>query len=124
MKLSILIIILAVTAAPKSLFAKETPFQIENPRFFIESCKEAVDIFSSQEDIGYLAAYRTSLSEAMRAGYCIGVLEQFSDSVGKFCGVKSGWFEQASLIASLDLTPQDAKLVDTRDLLRAYICEN
>jgi hypothetical protein len=121
-KLHSAILGLFILIAPQTIFAKESPFQYRDANLLIQSCQEAVDVFSSHEKTGYLAAYRTSLSEALRAGYCIGVLEQFSDAYERECGGNSGWFENAQRIASLTLTQRESATTSTFEILEEYAC--
>lgn len=63
----------------------------------VESCVELVNIYESKNSQRLLAAQTTSLSESLRAGYCLGVLEQYSES--KY-GCRSDWFRRAQFIAT------------------------
>jgi len=121
-KLHSAILGLSILIAPQTIFAKEGPFQYRDASLLINSCQEAVDVFSSHEKTGYLAAYRTSLSEALRAGYCIGVLEQFLDAYEGDCDGNSGWFENAQRIASLNLTQRESATTSTFEILEEYAC--
>jgi hypothetical protein len=121
-KLHSAILGLSILIAPQTIFAKEGPFQYRDASLLVQSCQEAVDVFSSHEKTGYLAAYRTSLSEALRAGYCIGVLEQFSDAYGEYCEGNAGWFENAQRIASLTLTQRESATTSTFEILEEYAC--
>lgn len=120
MKFCSAILSLSILTASQTIFAKEAPFQYRDANLLVQSCREAVDVFSSHEKTGYLAAYRTSLSEALRAGYCIGVLEQFSNAYDEYCG-NAGWFENAKRIASLNLTQRES--ATTIEILEEYACE-
>jgi hypothetical protein len=111
---------LSILTTSQTVFAKEAPFQYRDADLLVQSCQEAVDVFSSHEKTGYLAAYRTSLSEALRAGYCIGVLEQFSDAYDEDCLGSAGWFENAKRIASLNLTQRES--ATTMKILKEYAC--
>jgi hypothetical protein len=122
MKASCLFLLITLFLASNSAFSKEAPFQLKDSAFLIQSCGEAIEIFASQEKTGYLAAYRTSLSEAMRAGYCIGVIEHFTEVYVEYCGRSSGWFEHAKSIASLELTQQELAQTDAHRLLEEYVC--
>ena len=122
MKLSTLPFVIITSLCAQIALAKEMPFQLQNSAFLVESCKEAMDIFASQEETGYLAAYRTSLSEAMRAGYCIGVIEHFTAVYSDYCGHSAGWFDHAQRIASLELTQHELAQTDTHLLLEEYVC--
>lgn len=123
MKLANLLFVIPLVLTSHFVFAKEAPFQAENSAFLVQSCKEAMDIFSSQDKTGYLAAYRTSLSEAMRAGYCVGVIEQYSHNYEPYCGRKSRWFEVAQSIASVELTQHELAQTKTGELLREHACD-
>lgn len=122
MKLKATLVGLSILVSPQALYAKEAPFKYRNADFLIQSCQEAVDVFSSDDETGYLAAYRTSLSEALRAGYCIGVLEQFSDAYSEYCIGNTGWFENAKRIAAVNLSATDSRNMGTMDLLEKYAC--
>lgn len=122
MKLRSAILGLSILTASQTVFAKEAPFQYRDADLLVQSCQEAVDVFSSHEKTGYLAAYRTSLSEALRAGYCIGVLEQFSDAYDEYCVSSAGWFENAKRIASLNLTQRESATTTTMEILEEYAC--
>lgn len=122
MKLSTLPFAILTLLCSQIALAKEMPFQLESSTFLVESCKETMDIFASQEETGYLAAYRTSLSEAMRAGYCIGVIEHFTAVYSEYCGPSSSWFDHAQRIASLELTQHELAQTDTHLLLEEYAC--
>lgn len=62
----------------------------------INSCVELQNIYKSREEKKLLAAQTTSLSEGLRAGYCLGVLKQYSMSHPR---CRSGWFKRAKFIA-------------------------
>ena len=123
MKPSPLLLVMIMLVPSQAPLAKEAPFQLQNTAFLVEPCKEAMDIFASQEETGYLAAYRTSLSEAMRAGYCIGVIEQYSYTYEPYCGESSRWFEIAQRIASVELTQHELAQKRTGELLREHACD-
>ncbi|MDB1124684.1 hypothetical protein [Vibrio algarum] len=61
------------------------------------SCGELMDIYSSKNEKKLLAAQTTSLSESLRAGYCLGVIEQYAKSE---YGCRSDWYKRAEFIAS------------------------
>ena len=122
MKASCLFLSTTMLLASSSAFSKEAPFQLQDAAFLVESCSEAIDIFASQEETGYLAAYRTSLSEAMRAGYCIGVIEHYTDVNAYDCHRGSGWFEHAKSIASLEPAQPELAGKDAHWVLEEYVC--
>jgi len=86
---SILILISSISHAKSSQAFKE----LEN---LTASCSELMGIYQSREKQELLAAQTTSLSEALRAGYCKGVVEQYARE--NYC-YKSSWFEMAKFIA-------------------------
>ena len=48
---------------------------------FLQSpCREVIEIFNKKQETGKYAALHTLMSGAMRAGYCIGILQQFINS--------------------------------------------
>ncbi|GGO77593.1 hypothetical protein GCM10011348_07500 [Marinobacterium nitratireducens] len=100
--------------------AREQPFSGNDPQFLIESCREVVEIFSRRDEQNMLAAVSTSLSEAMRAGYCIGVVQQYrSEGPGCRYGYSSkDWFTAARFLAEL---PVNADHSVSR-MLRAASC--
>ena len=61
-----------------------------------DSCAELVNIYKSRQEQRFLAAQTTSLSEGLRAGYCLGVLEQYSKNHYR---CRSNWFKRATFIA-------------------------
>ncbi|BBB29879.1 hypothetical protein [Neptunomonas japonica] len=61
-----------------------------------DSCAELVNIYKSHKEQRFLAAQTTSLSEGLRAGYCLGVLEQYSKNHYR---CRSNWFKRAKFIA-------------------------
>lgn len=66
-----------------------------NRTVLIEGCAEAVQIYANQQEYKTGAAMMTSLSEALRAGYCKGVLDEYGRS--HYCG--GDWLKRAQLIA-------------------------
>lgn len=66
----------------------------------VDSCVELVNIYESKNSKRLLAAQTTSLSEGLRAGYCLGVIDQYDKSE---YGCRSDWYERAQFIASESL---------------------
>ncbi|MBR9883491.1 MAG: hypothetical protein GYB21_07460 [Oceanospirillales bacterium] len=64
----------------------------------VESCGELISIYKSRTEKRLLAAQTTSLAESLRAGYCIGVLQEYARA-NRFC--RRSWFERATLIAQI-----------------------
>jgi hypothetical protein len=120
-KISPLILVSLLFFAQPS-FAKGKTFEIDNAAFLVRSCQEAVDIYSSYDQTSTFAAVRTSLSEALRAGYCIGVLEQYSKT-GAYCVLgRSNWFEMAQAIAAISMTDDELSNTRTGLLLEEVYC--
>ncbi|WP_439147421.1 hypothetical protein [Vibrio sp.] len=84
----LLLITISLSFLPMLSMAKPLPL--------IESCVELVNIYDSKNSQRLLAAQTTSLSEGLRAGYCLGVLQQYETSE---YGCRSNWFDRAQFIA-------------------------
>jgi len=70
---------------------------IAKPISLVESCVELVNIYESKNSQRLLAAQTTSLSEGLRAGYCLGVLTNSADFE---YNCRSDWFRRAEFIAT------------------------
>lgn len=62
----------------------------------IASCQELVDIYAKRDEQRLLAGVTTGLSEALRAGYCMGVVDEYRRQ--STCATDD-WFVQAQRIA-------------------------
>jgi|GEM_PF-1126811 len=80
----------------------------------VESCAELMNIYSSKNEQRFMAAQTTSLSESLRAGYCLGVLEQYAETE---YSCRSDWFKRAEFIAKYNLELESNRLSD-RKLLK------
>ncbi|WP_351078633.1 hypothetical protein [Shewanella sp. CAL98-MNA-CIBAN-0140] len=83
--------------------AKPLPFS-DDAEFLVQACQEAVSVYKSRDEKALLAAVRTSSSEALRAGYCIGVLQQYirqNSSCGYSRYLRSNWYPIAESIANI-----------------------
>jgi hypothetical protein len=78
----------------------------------INGCAELVDIYDEHEKARFMAAQTTSLSEAMRAGYCQGVIDEYRRNSN--CQTESR-MQMAKRIADM----QNLKVSDTNTLLRS-----
>jgi len=87
-----------------------------DPTRLIESCTELVNIYTRRDELRFAASQLTSLSEAMRAGYCRGVLDEYQRHYE--CKT-SDWREQANTIASHAFEQPSAQDVD---MLLASAC--
>ncbi|WP_157822840.1 hypothetical protein [Shewanella sp. ALD9] len=104
--------------------AKPLPFS-DDAEFLVQACQEAVSIYKSRDEKALLASVRTSSSEAMRAGYCIGVLQQYirqNSSCGYSRYRKTNWYPIALLIAdvSFGVNAVDRTTSSTALLERVY----
>ncbi|MGY5451437.1 hypothetical protein ACVFI8_10900 [Agarivorans sp. MS3-6] len=85
---------------------------LAKPVDLTESCTELVNIYQSKHKQQLFAAQTTSLSESLRAGYCLGVLTEFAESHYS-CG--SDWFKRAKFIAAYSSKashPKERKLLE------------
>ena len=81
----------------------------------IESCKEAVSIYTNKAaELKSYAALTTSLSEAFKGGYCAGVIQGYLISNSPYCR-NQDWFQEAKRIAKYD--PSDHKRIPIKKLL-------
>lgn len=107
-------------------FSKESGFPQDDPEFLAQSCREALAIFSSRDETQFLAAQRTSLTEAMRAGYCIGTLQSYARENEYYINLCRGevrnWFKMAKFIVNSFFT-QEENTLKTRDLLKRSFCD-
>ena len=102
MKIAKLVCLLMSMMVIQNVSAKVNPFDSNDGKFLINSCQEAIEIFKNRSEKRLLAAQMTSVSEAMRAGFCIGVLEQYSKShscSNRYSG-RSNWYQMAEVIAN------------------------
>ena len=73
----------------------------DSPEKLITACKEVIDIYSNRAEQRLLAGLTTGPAEALRAGYCIGVLSEYRRQYQCYTG---SWYEQAERIAELSVT--------------------
>lgn len=66
-----------------------------NGSMLIEGCAEAIQIYEDNQQYRSLAATMTSLSEALRAGYCRGVIDEYDRN--HHCS--GDWLKRARYIA-------------------------
>ncbi|WP_445776778.1 hypothetical protein [Shewanella sp.] len=107
-----------------ALQAKETSFNSNDARFLQQSCRDAVEIFDNKGQPGAYAALHTSMSEAMRAGYCIGTVQQYSQrspSCYSSYG-RSNWLDMARAIASFSIGQEEFNRIQASTLLKRAYC--
>jgi hypothetical protein len=128
-KLILSLVVLTVFFSTTRLEAKEQVFQSDDPVFLQSSCREVIEIFDRKQEPGKYAALHTSVSEAMRAGYCIGVLQQYIKS-SPSCKKryrhykKSNWFDLAQIIANMSFGAEQLKGLKASHLLEAVYCND
>ena len=81
-----------------------------DPKHLIQSCKELLGIYATRDQQHLLAGLVTSPSEALRAGYCRGVLDEYRRS--SFCA-QSDWHTQAARIADYPTDAEELPPVET-----------
>lgn len=99
-----LALLFGMTAAPYALAN-------DDPKHLINSCQELLKIYADRNQQQLLAGLMTSTSEAMRAGYCRGVLAEYrrqSDACAQ-----SDWYAQAASIASYPAYAEELPSVET-----------
>lgn len=84
----------------------------------IKSCIEAVNVFDGSGENNLFAAVSTSLEEALRAGYCRGVIVEYRRQKRGNCG--RSWLVQARNIARYTT---DASEIISVDFLLRNACD-
>ena len=96
MKLHAMIIVFLMS------IAQSTVVQANNdPERLIQSCQELIGIYNKRGEKHLAAGLTTSLSEALLAGYCMGVVDEYRRNTR--CYV-DGWYSQAKKIAEYPLS--------------------
>lgn len=113
------------------IYAKQSAFEVEDAAFLQASCLEATVIFARQSEQGKFAALHTSMAEAMRAGYCIGVLQQYIkqqhnclnyyQSNRQQGGIRK-WLDLAKAVAKLSITRKNLKEITSNELIEEASC--
>ncbi|KPH96230.1 hypothetical protein AMS58_01300 [Pseudoalteromonas porphyrae] len=113
------------------ILAKQSSFQTDDAAFLQASCLEATVIFDRQSEQGKFAALHTSMAEAMRAGYCIGVLQQYIkqqhncpnyyQSNGQQGGIRK-WLDLAKAVVKLSITRKTLKEITSNELIEEASC--
>ena len=107
MKLHAMIIVFLMS------IAQSTVVQANNdPERLIQSCQELIGIYNKRGEKHLAAGLTTSLSEAWRAGYCMGVVDEYRRNYE--CDTDS-WLRQAQAIAELPVS--FAKRTSVEELL-------
>ena len=96
MKLHAMIIVFLMS------IAQSTVVQANNdPEHLIQSCQELIGIYNKRGEKHLAAGLTTSLSEALGAGYCMGVVDEYRRNTR--CYVDD-WYSQAKKIAEYPLS--------------------
>ncbi|MCH8543859.1 MAG: hypothetical protein LAT61_09840 [Alcanivorax sp.] len=110
-------VLLAISA---SSAGARTDFGGDKASFLIQACKTATQIFNAHNEKRFLASQRTSLADALRAGYCLGALEQFQCSRG--IRRSRSAFDTARQIASMDENLPEHQQRPISRLLQQEVC--
>lgn len=110
--------IATVLASVSPTVQAEGSFDKPDAEFLIGTCHAVTQIYNDHAEKRFLASQRTSLSDAMRAGYCLGIMEQYE------C---TGWgkyalFESARRIAALDGESSTNKYASIDRILKQSVC--
>lgn len=108
------LVIVTPTAYARSTFGDGTAIDL------IEACQAATEIFNARNEKRLLASQRTSLSDALRAGYCLGAVEHYRCPLGSHLGRSS--FDAARRIASLDVNQPGNIQASTGKVLQHGAC--
>lgn len=79
-------------------FVSPAAMSAVNVERLVQGCQELVAIYSNHDERRLMAGVTTSVSEAMRAGYCMGVINEYQRTT--LCGVRD-WHVLASRIAEI-----------------------
>ncbi|MGM8935542.1 hypothetical protein ACS8E9_11760 [Pseudomonas neustonica] len=77
------------------LFSGLVRAETDEAKMLIQGCAEVEAIYNRRGEKNLLAGINTSVAEALRAGYCRGVLEQYRRSGGCY---QNDWVRQAQRI--------------------------
>lgn len=129
MKINITMCSISVLFCAQNTMAK--PFEPNDVSFLVSSCREVVEIYSKKNEQRFLAAQTTSMSEAMRAGYCIGVVQQYLRNSNNCSGYgyrqfsKGRWFDFASAIANVSFGKNEtSRKTSAKRLLKSVYCND
>lgn len=114
--LSTAIVLLMVFTSTKT--NAKGSFEKPDAEFLIDACQAVTEIYNAHNEKRFLASQTTSLADAMRAGYCLGVMEQYQCRRME----KYSLFESARRIASLDEDAADNRYTSVDRILQQGIC--
>lgn len=81
----------------------------DDPEHLIQSCQELVDIYAKRDQQRLLAGVATGVSEALRAGYCMGVVDEYRRHYE--CSTDD-WFTQAQRVAEMSTSVESNTSMD------------
>ncbi len=117
----ILWLALSLVLSSNALARSDIPLE-KGSEFFIDACREVVDIYDARGKEKILAAQRTSLAEGIRTGYCLGVIVQYRETAG-YCRYSTrNVLEMAQAIANSNLTASQLRSNSTSELLEEAYC--
>ncbi len=93
------------------LFSGVAPAESNETKLLIQGCAEVEAIYNRRGEKNLFAGLNTSVAEALRAGYCKGVLEQYRRSGGCY---RTDWIRQAQQIGQ----KSDSQSINVNQLLR------
>ena len=88
----------------------------DDPQYLIQSCQELVDAYTEADQLRTIAKVASSFSEALRAGYCMGRVDEYRRS---YKCATDDWFEQAARIAEM---PESFSARTSVDELLEHFC--
>ncbi|WP_052063449.1 hypothetical protein [Nitrincola sp. A-D6] len=111
-------LLITIVSVGSSNTSARGDFSNPDAEFLITACKAVSEIYNAHDEKRFLASQRTSLSDAMRAGYCLGAIEHYQ------CG---GWskyslFEAARRIAALDIENRQNRQTRMDRILEQGVC--
>lgn len=83
----------------------------DEAKLLIQGCAEVEAIYNRRGEKNLFAGVNTSVAEALRAGYCKGVLEQYRRSGGCY---RTDWIKQAQQIGQ----ESDRQSISVNQLLK------
>jgi hypothetical protein len=93
------------------LFSAVAQAESNETKLLIQGCAEVEAIYNRRGEKNLFAGLNTSVAEALRAGYCKGVLEQYRRSGGCY---RTDWIRQAQQIGQ----KSDSQSINVNQLLR------
>ncbi|RUO47805.1 hypothetical protein CWE21_08200 [Pseudidiomarina aquimaris] len=110
-------LIVLISLMPLAADAKGS-FEKPDAEFLIGACQAVTEIYNAHNEKRFLASQTTSLADAMRAGYCLGVMKQYQcRRLGKY-----SLFESARRVAISDDESSDNRHTSIDRILQQGVC--